>query len=216
MNQHAKRDELRALQEQVRVLESELGTGAAEGSEWPPRSYYTTYHILAGMTLGMIGAAASLLFNVIGATLVGRHPLDIIRVYLTLPLGEKALTLNDGVTLGIGSCLYLCIGIIGGIPFHLILSRFFEGASTARRFLVATALAIGVWLVNLYGIVSWLQPLLCDGQAWILETIPVYVAVSTHLVYGWTLLLVDQWGRFEPPLLAGESVQPTTKAFDPR
>ena len=36
----------------------------------------------------------SLLFNVIGAPLAGKSPLELIRVYLTFPLGEKALELD--------------------------------------------------------------------------------------------------------------------------
>ena len=36
------------------------------------------------------------------------------------------------------------------------------------------------------------------GGNWILEQIPPIVAIATHLVFGWTMLLVDQWGRFVP------------------
>src|SRR5262249_8766840 len=153
----ARRAELERLRAQVFRLESELAAGAAR-PHWPPRAYYTTYHILAGMVLGLAGAITSLLFNIIGAAMVGRHPLDLIRVYLTFPLGEKALELESGFAIAAGCCLYLGTGMIGGIPFHLILSRYFGHASTGKRFIVTTVLSIGVWLVNYYGVLIWLQP----------------------------------------------------------
>ena len=189
--------ELDELKRQVASLEGQLAT-ASRSTEWPPRGYYTTYHVLAGMVLGLFGAAASLLFNIVGAAMVGRHPLELIRVYLTFPLGEKAMEVQSGFILAAGCCLYLGTGMIGGIPFHLILSRFFGHSSGTKRFIVATVLGVGIWLINFYGVLSWLQPLLIGGS-WIVNGIPVYVAVSTHVVFAWTLLLVDQWGHFVPP-----------------
>jgi len=188
--------QLRELRSQAAALETELAR-AEVPQPWPPKGYYTTYHVLAGMVLGLIGAAASLLLNIIGAALFGRHPLELIRVYLTFPMGERALDTASGFALAAGCCLYLGTGMIGGIPFHLILSRYFAAATFARRFAVATVLAIGVWLINFYAVLSWLQPALIGGR-WIVEQVPVWVAVLTHLVFGWTLLLVDQWGRFVP------------------
>lgn len=74
---------------------------------------------------------ASLLFNVIGAPIAGKTPLELIRVYLTFPLGEKALELSnsgqggyavgDGMILAIGCCLYLATGMLLGIPVYLCL-----------------------------------------------------------------------------------------------
>jgi hypothetical protein len=37
------------------------------------------------------------------------------------------------------------------------------------------------------------------GGNWIVEQVPWYVAAFTHLVFGWAMLAVDQWGRFVPP-----------------
>lgn len=199
----AKQVELEQLRTQVAALEAELVVEAAP-SAWVPKGYYTTYHMMAGMVLGLIAAAASLLFNIIGSSMFGKYPLELIRIYLTFPLGEKALQMtvvDNGFALAAGCCLYLATGMIGGIPFHMILSRFFETSSLSTRFFVATVLGLGVWLVNFYGVLSWLQPLLVGGK-WILEMIPWHVAVATHLVFGWTMLLVSQWGRFEPPAQA--------------
>lgn len=202
MEQQAMESELQKLKEQVAAMESQMATSAQ--SEWPPKGYYATYHLLAGMVLGLIGAITSLLFNIVGAALVGKHPLELIRVYLTFPLGEKALTMIGqgfegvgGFLLAAGCCMYLGTGMIGGIPFHMILSRFFGKSSGTVRFAVTTALAIGVWIINYYVILNQLQPLLIGGN-WIVEKIPIYVAIATHLVFGWTMLAVDQWGRFVP------------------
>lgn len=197
MDLNAKASELEQLRAQVSALESEIAE-TIQPDAWVPKSYYATYHILAGMVLGLAGAITSLLFNIVGAAMVGKHPLELIRVYLTFPLGEKAMTLDSGFALAAGCCLYLGTGMIGGIPFHLILSRYCSRSSLGVRFVVASVLAIGVWLVNFYGVIAWLQPLLIGGS-WIIQKIPIYVAVSTHLVFGWTMLAVDQWGRFIPP-----------------
>ncbi len=206
MNREERLEELAALKQRVTSIEAELTVEAGGARQWAPESYYTTYHLLAGMVLGMVGAAASLLFNIIGSAMVERHPLDLIRVYLTFPLGEKALEVNSGFVLAAGCCLYLGTGMLLGIPFHLVLSRFFERSSVAKRFAVASALGVAVWLVNYYGILWWLQPLVVGGRAWIVEMIPMYVAVLTHLVFGWTMLLVDNWGRFVPPVMAKPAV----------
>lgn len=214
MDREAKIEELRKLREQVSQLEGDLHDSpnleaGVPGQDpvthggraaWAPQTYYTTYHILAGMVLGFIGATTSLLFNIVGAAMVGEHPLQLIRVYLTFPLGEKALSLDSGFALAAGCCLYLGTGMFGGIPFHLILSRYFDDSTASKRFFVATALGIGVWLINYYGIITWLQPMLIGGN-WIVEEIPMIVAILTHLVFAWTLLLVEQWGRFTAPTI---------------
>lgn len=194
-------DELEVLKARVLELEQEISRVRPEHRKdppWPPRGFYTTYHVLAGMVLGLIAAAASLIFNIVGAAMTGQHPLHLIRVYLTFPLGESALNLDSGFALAAGCCLYLATGIIGGIPFHLILTRYFEKSSFVTRFLVASVLGVGVWLINYYGILSWLQPALFGGD-WIVREIPIYVAILTHLVFGWTMVLVAHWGQFERP-----------------
>ena len=190
--------ELDELRQRIARLEDEASRAVEREPAYPPRSFYTVYHLLAGMVLGLIAAASSLLFNIVGSAMVGQHPLQLIRVYLTFPLGEKALELESGFTLAAGCCLYLATGMIGGIPFHLILTRYFARSSGWARFFAACVLSIGVWLINFYGVLSWLQPLLIGGR-WIAERIPVGVAVLTHLVFGLTMLLVSQWGEYTPP-----------------
>jgi hypothetical protein len=191
-----KLDEIRQLQARIDELERDVRQISA-GEVWTPPQYYAAYEIMGGMVLGLIGAGASLLFNVVGASALGKHPLELIRVYLTFPLGASALTLENGFALSAGICLYLMTGMVGGIPIHLILGRWFGKASGFTRFAVATVLGLGVWLVNFYGLLSWLQPLLIGGH-WIVERIPWWVAASTHLVFAWTMLAVNKWGVFVP------------------
>jgi hypothetical protein len=196
MSREAKQRQLEELQAQVKQLQSELEQDRAAG-QWPPRSYYTAYHALAGFVLGMFGAATSLLFNIVGSLLVGQHPLQIIRVYLTFPLGADALRTEAGLLLAMGCCLYLATGMLLGIPFQLVLTRWMPNASFIVRLGVVSALALAVWVVNFYGILSWLQPLLFGG-AWIVQEIPWWVGALTHLVFGWTMLLVQPLGSFVP------------------
>lgn len=193
-----KLSEIDELRQRIARLEEEASRATGNEPAYPPRSYYTIYHLLAGMVLGLIAAASSLMFNIVGSAMVGQHPLQLIRVYLTFPLGEKALELESGFALAAGCCLYLGTGMIGGIPFHLVLTRYFSGSSGWMRVIAAGILGIGVWLINFYGVLYWLQPLLMGGR-WIVERVPVIVAVLTHVVFGLTMLLVSQWGRYTPP-----------------
>lgn len=195
METEAKLAELHRLEAEAERLRVEMFRHP-HPTAWAPKGYYTMFHVMAGMILGLIGAGASLLFNVVGSLTVGQHPLQLIRIYLTFPLGQEALTLDSGIALATGCCLYLATGAVFGITLHLILSRFFTDASTTKRYLVATFMGIALWLVNYYGILSWLQPLLFNGS-WIVQLVPWWVAALTHLVFAWTLLAVDSWGKFE-------------------
>lgn len=201
MDRQAKLQELEQLRAAVRRLEDELAADPTQ-RQWPPPGPYVTYEVLAGLGLGMFGALTSLLFNIVGSLLIGQDPLQLIRVYLTFPLGAQALSLNfndhrAGLVLAIGCCLYLVTGMALGVPFQYVLSRWFSTATFGRRFMVINALALGLWLFNYYAILSWLQPALIGGQ-WIVDDIPWWVAALTHLVFGWTMLLVQPLGVFVP------------------
>jgi hypothetical protein len=145
----------------------------------------------------MFGAATSLLFNIVGSVLIRQPPLRLIQVYLTFPLGEAGLRVDSGLALAVGCCLYLGTGMLLGIPFQLVLTWLGERAPVRTRFLAVSLLAVGVWLFNFYGVLSWLQPLLFGGD-WIVGMIPWWVAALTHLVFGWTMLLVQPLGVFVP------------------
>jgi hypothetical protein len=198
MDRDAKQRELATLQQRARELEAELAAAEVEPA-FPPHGYYSTYHVLAGCVLGLCAASTSLLFNVVGSLIVGQHPLELIRIYLTFPLGESALKLGTGqssLILAIGCCLYLATGMVLGVPFQLILTRYLAGASTVMRLGAVTVMAMAIWIVNFYLILSWVQPLWFGGR-WIVELIPWWIGALTHLVFGWTMLLAQPLGRFQ-------------------
>lgn len=177
-------------------------------SESPDEGFYARYYITTGLVLGLFGATISLLINVMGAPLAGKNPLELIRVYLTFPLGEKALQLaegsqslyaiGDGVILAIGCLLYLVTGMLLGVPFFIALVGLTEGRSTLYRMVIATVLSTLIWAINFWGILSWLQPLLFGGN-WITnpELLPTSVALATHLIFGWTMALLYPWSEFQ-------------------
>lgn len=173
----------------------EGGDGAA--NTWPPEGYYLLWHIVVGMMLGFIGAAVSLVMNLVGAPLFGEEPFQLIRVYLTFPMGEAALTAEAGAVLATGCILYLVTGGLYGVVYHLIMSVYFGGAGLGKRFAVSSAIGLGLWIVNFYLVLSWLQPVLLGG-AWIVESVPILVGALTHLAFAWTMLAVSAWGRFVP------------------
>ena len=204
----SKVQELEELRNRVRELESQLEANRTAG-QWPPARFYVEYYATTGFILGMFGAAISLLGNIIGALLTGERPLELIRVYLTFPLGENALQLaangkdlyaiGDDVIIALGCCLYLGTGMLLGVPFFVALVWLTEKSSTVYRFLVATVLATALWAFNFWCILSWLQPLLFGGR-WITDptVLPIWVGLTTHLLFGWTLTLLYPWSRFQP------------------
>ena len=179
------------------TLRERLESPAGGGNWWPER-FYLAYHVVVGSILGLVAAGASLLFNVVGALLVGKHPLQLIKVYLTFPLRERALASEDGFALSTGVLLYLATGMALGAGLHVIGQRFFPTAPLGRRLLLATAAGLGLWIIGFYGLLSWLQPLLLGGD-WIVREVPALVAASTHLIFTWSLTLLAFIGRFEPP-----------------
>ncbi len=208
MDFSAKHDEFERLKRKVELLEQELSDIAAEES-WQPTSYYWAYHVTSGFLLGVMGSAAALLVNVVLAPIAGKHPLELIRVFLTFPLGADALSLadtannvpavRDGMILTFGCCLYLATGMLIGMPFHVALTRFVPNGTARHRLLVATGLSLVIWLIGFYGILSWLQPRLFGGD-WITsgKYLPWWVAAATHLVFGWTMALLAPMAKFLP------------------
>jgi hypothetical protein len=194
-----KRRELAELETRARQLAEELA--GEEVPPFQPQGYYAAYYATTGFMLGIFGAMSSLLFNIVGSALVGKYPLELIRVYLTFPLGDKALDLNsvdDGLALAVGCCLYLATGMVLGIPVYLALTRWAANGSLGKRLVVASAVSILIWVIMYYGILSWLQPALIDmnPKNLIINRVPPGVAALTHLVFGWTLAVAYPLGAF--------------------
>lgn len=198
MDQQERQRQVAEHLDAIRRLQSVEDPGDAGGRvAWPPQGYYLMWHVLVGLMLGLLAAAVSLLFNVIGAPLAGESPLQLIRVYLTFPMGAGALAATEGHVLTVGCILYLITGGLYGVLFHLVMSWYFPRARLLRRFIVLSLMGLGLWILNFYMILSWLQPALLGGR-WIVTQIPPWVAAGTHLVFAWTILLIESWGRFDP------------------
>ena len=167
-------------------------------SSWQATGYYTAYYATTGFILGGIAAMSSLLFNIVGAHAVRKAAVGADSRVPDVSDGRAGLDYNavdNGMILAIGCCLYLGTGMVYGMLFQIVLTRFTADSSLAARFVVVSLLAIAVWLVNFYGILSWLQPLLFGGR-WIVDQIPWWVAALTHLVFGWTMVVVYPLGRY--------------------
>ena len=96
-HQRTSNKSLTELRARVRELEGELAAQPADARQvCGRRGYYTAYYATTGFLLGGVAAMSSLLFNVIGSLLFEKNPLELIRVYLTFPLGEQALELRRG------------------------------------------------------------------------------------------------------------------------
>lgn len=208
-NTEALRSELAQLRDREREIEQLLNEEQAIRG-WKPEGFYGTYYALTGSLLGLIAAMASLLFNVIGSVIAGKaSALELIRVYLTFPMGEKALSLSqggqtigaisDGMILAVGCCLYLFTGMLLGVPIYMALARFTPNSKMFVRLLFGAVLGLIVWAINFYGILSWLQPLLFE-KAYITsgDYLPPWVAAATHAVFGVTISAMYPLGEYYP------------------
>ena len=106
---------------------------------------------------------------------------------------ESGSGLNPSIETGKSGTLLKCsqsrisTGVLFGTIFAFGARKFCSGLE--RYILAGTGYGIAIWLLNFYGILSWLQPLLY-GRAFILEEIPIAVAVLTHICYGLTVAFV--------------------------
>ena len=204
MDTDAKQSELEELKRRVSELEAQLQgdqAGSSADAAWPPQEFYGAYYAMTGGVLGIFGAIVSLLVNVVGAPLAGKAPLELIRVYLTFPFGARALELSaedGGLILAFGCCLYIATGMLIGVPIYFLMARMCgKDASLVKRMVWGSIASLVIWAVGFYGILSWLQPALFDGN-WITDpaVMPPWVAAGTHLIFGWTLALLYPLGQF--------------------
>lgn len=163
---------------------------------WPPKNFYLWYHIMTGSILGGFGAIGSLLFNVVGSVIFDKNPFELIRVFMTFPMGQNAMTSDSSTMLIVGIILYVFTGAMYGIVFEVVMAKYFKNSARGQRFLGAITLGLVIWIVNFYGILSWLQPMLFGGD-WIISAIPFWVAALTHVVFALTMVIIGEWGHFE-------------------
>lgn len=204
MDTHARDRLIQEHRDAIRELEAEAAEEAASKG-WPPSGFYLLGHLVVGMTVGGIAAVVSLLANVVGAPLFGSRPMELIRVYLTFPMGEQALQVEEAAVLTIGCILYLATGAAFGILLHLIFAVYFPKARPGKVFLLATGFGLALWVLNFYLILSWLQPMLLGGN-WIVRMIPPWVGALTHLAFTWTVAAAEVWGglrTYRAPTLEG-------------
>ena len=166
---------------------------------WPEDGFKPTYCLRSGAILGAIAGCVSLLANVVGSVawpaISGQpqHPLRLIQVFLTFPLGENALTLNSGWVLALGCLLYIATGVFYGMLFEFAACYFLPHARFGGRLIFFTLLAVLVWIVGFYGILLWLQPLLFGGR-WIVDLTPWWVAGLSHVLFGITMAAIYPLG----------------------
>lgn len=182
----------------IRELEAQAAAqeGGDEAQTWPPDRFYFLWHVVIGLMLGGLAALVSLLANTLGAPLFGQRALELVRVYLTFPMGARALEIEEASVLMIGCVLYLVTGALYGVLFHFVWTLYLADAPKGKQFAAATVLGLVLWIVNFYLILSWLQPLLL-GDDWIVRLVPFWVGAATHLAFAWTMFVGESWGRFE-------------------
>jgi hypothetical protein len=190
------RHEIAAQRARLAELESRLGTMAAPSPSWPPRGFYLTFHVVAGLMIGVLGSITSFVFHVIGSLLVNQDPLYVLRVWGTVFLGERALTTTDLDFFMLVAVVHFSIGAVGGAVFHVLISLFVPDRPL-RQVALGAAYGLLMWIVNFYFVLVWLQPRLV-GEAWVLQLMPPWIAALTHLIYGLTLGALQPLGRFEP------------------
>lgn len=177
---------------------------------WHEAGVRLRQRLVIGGVAGGIAGCVSLLLSVIGGvawTAVNgetQHPLRLIQVFLTFPLGAAALQISSGAVLALGCLLYLATGILYGMILEFAISYLLPYAGLSARLAFFLVSALALWLVNFYGLISWLQPLLFHGH-WIVDLIPWWVAALTHLAFGATLALVDPLGNQRLRLVTPDS-----------
>jgi hypothetical protein len=166
---------------------------------WPEDHFRPASHLRAGALLGCMAGCVTLMANVIGSTAWSaisgepQHPLRLIQVFLTFPFGRAALQLSGGWLLAAGCILFLVTGMLYGMLFEYLVSYFLPHADVRTRIAVFSLFALGVWVVNFYALLMWLQPLLFGGR-WITELVPWWVAAITHLLFGVTMGVIYPLG----------------------
>lgn len=194
---------LRQIEEQRTVLlslEAQLLESAAPtprtAAPWPPKGFYLTYYVVAGLLIGILGSLTSFLCNVVGSLLLEKDPLLFLRVYGTVFLGPKAMVTDDLNFFMLVAVVHFSVGAIAGAVFH-VLVNFYVPDRGGLQIGLGVLYGLLMWVLNFYVAIVWLQHELY-GTAYVLQLMPAWVAALTHVVYGLTLGLLQPLGRFVP------------------
>jgi len=163
---------------------------------WPPKGFYLTYYVVAGMLIGILGSLTSFLCNVLGSLVLEQDPLLFLRVYGTVFLGPKALVTDDLNFFMLVAVVHFSVGAAAGAVFH-VLVNFYTPDRPALHVGLGVLYGLLMWVVNFYVVIAWLQRDVF-GEAYVLHLMPAWVAMITHVVYGLTLGLLQPLGRFVP------------------
>jgi hypothetical protein len=187
------RAQLARLEQQLYEAEEARASGAPG---WPPKGFYLTYYVIAGLMIGILGSLTSFLANVLGSLALEQDPLLFLRVYGTVFLGPQALTTHDLSFFMLVAVVHFSVGAIAGAVYHVGVNAFFPDRAGLQIGLGALY-GLLMWIVNFYVVILWLQTSVF-GRAYVLELMPAWVAALTHVVYGLTLGVLQPLGRFVP------------------
>jgi hypothetical protein len=158
-----------------------------------------SHGVLAGTIVSIYAALFTFAANVVGASIMGLNPFELLRVYATFFMGGSPIdgAPDIGVVLGMAMGLHLATAAIVGMPLYVVHDALFRRHGFKRRAVHGLWLGIVMWLVNYYALLSWLQPLTlrligAPGEAspFILQTMPPWVAALTHICFAEIVLLV--------------------------
>lgn len=187
------RAQLARLEQQLSQAED---TPATTRPGWPPKGFYLTYYVVAGLMIGVLGSLTSFLANVVGSLLLEQDPLLFLRVYGTVFLGPEALTTHDLNFFMLVAVVHFSLGAVAGAVYHVLVNAFVPDRAGLQIGLGALY-GLLLWVVNFYVVILWIQTSVF-GQAYVLELMPAWVAALTHVVYGVTLGVLQPLGRFVP------------------
>lgn len=195
-NREALQREIDEHRKAISSIEEQLHADT-QGTKWPPKGLYLLYYAVAGLVLGVVGSLNSFVFNVVGSIAFAQDPILILRVFGTFFVGESAITTPDIDFLMLVLMTHFSIGSAAGAIYYVVVSKHFSERSYAYKSMLGGAWGLVMWLVGFYLVIPLAQPALV-GKAYILDLMPIWIAGSTHLVYGLTLGLLEPLSRFVP------------------
>ena len=194
----AERDDIAAEiarhQQAIATLEARLVGEPAPS--WPPTGFYLTFYVVSGILIGILGSLVSFIANVAGSFLLKQDPLLFLRVYGTVFLGARALTTDELDFFMLVAVVHFSVGALAGAVFHVLVNRF-APPRAAVQIALGAIYGLLMWVVNHQVVIAWVQPALV-GRPFVLQMMPAWVAIATHLSYGLTLGVLQPLGRFVP------------------